>query len=499
MKILPLLRSQSSVVVAETVLVAVLMFATYSLLVRVTDMRTVGLWVLVNSLLGFSRLADFWTAGLSSFVGEARGKGDPAGAAGFVSTAVLTGALGYLLLATAAGPILYAFAGRLAGPEQTQTLRAILPLMPSPSGCPGVGGAYQLGFLGFGRPLLKAVQTVCGAAVFLVGALMLAPHYGLWGILVSQAIQAIVMLLYAVAVFHAQIARTAHTQLWNPDRFRALAAFGMKATVVGGLQLGIEPTIRLLVSQFGGLAAVPVVDVASRLVMALRSVITSLGQLLVPSFARSAATAADGPDGVPAGLYGDVSRLFVPLSVSGFSLLLSLGPLIEEVILGRRGTGLVAFLWILSGAWFTSTVTSPAYFLLVGRRQLRPLFWGVAIMTGGAGVCGVVGGGLGGVAGALVGVGVAITASSIYIVYAANALHRPGRHALQIVTADPGMLVPLAAPVAVALLMQASGLAREGEMHRLSGYALGVAATFAACIAFGGLRGIPELASRVRA
>ena len=66
--------SPSGVVVVETLLLACLMFGTFSVLVRVTDLETVGLWVLVNALLSFSRAADFWSRGLSSFVGEARGE-----------------------------------------------------------------------------------------------------------------------------------------------------------------------------------------------------------------------------------------------------------------------------------------------------------------------------------------------------------------------------------------------------------------------------------------
>ena len=76
MTIIGLMRSPSGIVIIETVLLALLMFGTFSVLVRVCDMHTIGLWVLVNSLLGFARVADFWSKGLSSFIGEARGQGD---------------------------------------------------------------------------------------------------------------------------------------------------------------------------------------------------------------------------------------------------------------------------------------------------------------------------------------------------------------------------------------------------------------------------------------
>ena len=149
-----------------------------------------GFWVLVNALLGLSRAADFWSRGLSSFIGEARGKGETNNAAGFVTTAVSSGVLGYALLATLGTGAVHVFAELLVGAERAETAREIVPLMGLVFWTLSIAGIYQAGFLAFGRPELKAVQTTGGAALFLAFALWLAPKYGLWGILMAQAIQA---------------------------------------------------------------------------------------------------------------------------------------------------------------------------------------------------------------------------------------------------------------------------------------------------------------------
>jgi small-conductance mechanosensitive channel len=96
------LRSPSAIVVFETVAVGLFQFGTYSLLIRFTDAKVIGLWVLVNSLLSMARIADFWSRGLSSFAGQARGRGSPEDAHAYVVTAIASAGMAYLVAAVAA-------------------------------------------------------------------------------------------------------------------------------------------------------------------------------------------------------------------------------------------------------------------------------------------------------------------------------------------------------------------------------------------------------------
>lgn len=492
MTLAALIRSPSGIVVIETILLACLTFATFSVLVRVTNMETVGLWVLVNSLLGFSRAADFWSRGLSSFAAEARGKGRPDEASAFVSTAVITGAAGYAVLAALGATIIWLFAGPLAGEAHAPLVREIVPLMGFTFWLLSVGGIYQGGFLAFGRPGLKAAQTAGGACVFLIFSLLLAPRYGLWGILTAQALQGLAMLAFSAFAFHGFLAGS--TPAWRRDKCQQLMAFGSKAIAVGTLQLAIEPVIRLLANHFGGLGTVTAVELASRFIGIVRSLITSLGQLLVPQFAR---IGAEGKEELPA-LYRDMNRLFLVASLSGFSLLATAAPAVEELMLGRTGTGFVPYLWILSVGWFANTVTSPAHFHLLAQRRLRTLFWSHAIMTGGAAALGIAGGVLAGAAGAMIGATLAIAASSIYLIAATQTGEAgPSGHAACL-RAEPALLLPVLTAIAAVTLLETSGLLHGGTFLRAGGYAAAITATLITCLIFGDIRGLLQTAARIR-
>ncbi|QXP94875.1 lipopolysaccharide biosynthesis protein [Methylococcus capsulatus] len=485
--------SPSGIVIIEAILLAFINLATYSILLRVCDMQTIGLWALVNSLLGFSRAADFWSRGLSSFVADALGRGDERAAASFVSTAALSGAVGNLALAGLGTTTVYLLSESIAGTGHAAVLRDVLPIMAATFWLTSLVGIYQLAFFGFGRPGLKVIQSIGGAILFLLAATLLAPAHALAGILLAQALQAGVMLVFAVVAFHGFIAPKGAV-LWRRERFTHLAMFSSKSIVVGVFQLAIDPMIRLLASHFGGLSSVAVVELASRLIMIVRGVIISLGQILVPAFARLSAEGAVNA----AALYRDASRLFLLASIPAFSLMLSAAPAMEPILFGRPESRFVPFIWILSAAWFANTLASSAYFLLHGRRQLRPLFWSHLIMTAGAFAAGNLGGLLAGIHGALIGVAAAFVASAVYLIRKATHIIRQPSGYWTVILADRKALLPLAAASLAVAAINVGGIQSDDTGIRLAGYTLAVAMTLGACLISVPVRDILTLAGRIK-
>ena len=472
------------------------MLATFSVLVRVAGSDVTGLWILLNSLLGFARVADFWSKGLSSFVGEARGQNDPAGAAKFVSTAVISGAAGYLLIVLVALPVLYLLSDQLAGPERGEVVRHLLPLMGCSFWLLATGSVYQLGFLGFGQPFLKAVQTVGGAVIFLIGAILLAPSKGIEGILLAQVLQGAIMLLFAAIVFHAGVGRQQSGGWWQFDRFRKLAVFGSKVVVVGSVQMAIEPVTKLLANMFGGLAAVTLVELASRLVSVVRGTLISTGQILVPGFARQG-VAADGA--AKSSLYKDACKLTLLLSVPAFCVMLSAAPLAGWLFLGEVDQKFIAVLWILSAGAFASAAASPAYFLLVARRHMRPLLWANVLMTGTAITLGTGAGLLGGFVAAMAGIAAGYMLSSAYTIAAAGRAHKEVEGFWKHELPSLNVILPLVVTSCMTILLLATGYeTADAAMKAVLGLAV-ISVSGLTCFHFGKMRVIPQLVGRIRA
>lgn len=403
-----------ALVIAESILLTLLTFGTFSILLRLTEIKTIGLWVLLNSLLSFSRMADFWSTGLVSFVAQSIAEGQKQRAAHLVSTATITGAAGYFLVVAIVGPIIYFFAGVIPGVENAAQVRSIIPLMCLTFWMLSVAGIYQMGFLGFNHPGHKIVQTVGGAATFLVLSIWIVPQNGIWGILLAQAIQAILMLLYGFLIFRFVIARKIGKFRWYRQDFNMLVRFGKRAGLVGFLQIATDPLIRLLVSHFGGLTAVTLVELATRAIMAVRGLILSVGQLLVPAFARASIEQGTSTER----LFSESRKNILLYTVVSFSCLLAIAPLIERVMLGNRQSLFVPVLWLLCLGWGANTIVSPSYFLLTGHRRLRPLFWNRFMMLIAVGVFGSLGGIAFGVLGVVAGISTGLILSSIILLFA---------------------------------------------------------------------------------
>jgi O-antigen/teichoic acid export membrane protein len=415
-----LIKSPYFIVILETILQTVFTFATFSILVRLTDVKVIGLWILINSLLGFSRMADFWSTGLVSFVAQALGQGRRASAFQLVSTAVITSAIGYLLLVIVVAPIIYVFAASIPGVENPETVRQILPLMTITFWFLSMANTYQVGFLGFGRPGLKVLQTVGGAASFLIFALLFVPFGGLWGILIAQCSQAVLMLAFGFLVFHFKIAGGVKDITWDGQEFKKLISYGGKATLIGVMQIATDPLIRMLVSAFGGLAAVTAVELATRIIVSVRGLIISVGQILVPAFARSSTENSMAN----AALYLEAQNMFTIVTVFSSSCLLCLAPIFEHLILGGKQPIFIPALWLLCLGWSLNTVAAPAYFLLTGHRALRPLFWHRVIQLGSVVVLGLSGGKMFGPIGVVAGVSLGLAVSVIVLFVAVEKLYK---------------------------------------------------------------------------
>lgn len=419
------IRSRTGIVLSETFINALLAFLTYAVIVRITDLATVGLWALISSVMAFARSVDIWSRGVSAFVAQARVSEGDAPAATYVSTAAAAGAAGYAVVTSLAAPLLWWGLGLAVDQSAERLLVEILPLMLVSFWLNSVGAIYQLGFLGFERPELKAMQTIGGSLIFLVGTLLLAPKYGLVGMVIAQIVQGAVMLLFALIMFHFGMMRGRVFRLFDGRMVRQLVGFGSKAIGLGAMQLLTEPILRLIANHFGGLASVGIVDFASRLCQIPRTFIGSIGQTMVPAFAR----AAHGSAAEQRRLFDHARSMIVPLSVTMMASTIGGAYLAGWIFIEQTGIDAALITAILAIGWLSNMVASTEYFMLFGRRNLRVLGASHVVMVGGMMSLGFVGGLLGGFLAAMAGAMLGVVLSS-WVLF--RWTERQEREALQI-------------------------------------------------------------------
>jgi O-antigen/teichoic acid export membrane protein len=400
----------------EAIVLAVLQFAAFCMLVRIAEPNAVSLWVFINSILSIARAADFSAQGLVSFVAEARAKGEEDAAHSTITTSIMLGFLGYVVMAICGTVALHYSLPLLIAPIDAEIARGLLPLFGAVFAVSSLAGVYRLAFLGLERVGPKVVQTIGGLIVFIVAAFVLAPDYGLQGILLAQLLQALASLLYAVVWYHRGRVQWNFSHYWDGAIARKICSYGLKSMAVGGVQLTIEPVIRLLANHFGGLNAVLLVELASRSIMAVRSLLLSAGQVLIPKFSTSVESEKQN-------LGRQIlktEQFYFVLGAPALMLTVIAAPAIAQVAAQVDATQLTVITAILSTTWFFNIVAAPNYFFLVGQRRVGDLFWVHVLMTGGTLVTGFAAGYLFGIFGAMAGTTLGFLSSCVFEIRASR-------------------------------------------------------------------------------
>ncbi len=174
------------------------------------------------------------------------------------------------------------------------------------------------------------------------------------------------------------------------------------------MQLLTEPILRLIANHFGGLASVGIVDFASRLCQIPRTFIGSIGQTIVPAFAR----AAHGSAAEQLRLFDHARSIIVPLSVAMMASTIGGAYLAGWIFIEQTGIDAALITAILAVGWLSNMLASTEYFMLFGRRNLRVLGASHVVMVGGMLGLGFVGGLLGGFPAAMAGAMLGVVMSS---------------------------------------------------------------------------------------
>lgn len=401
--------SPSTIVVSETVIVSLMQFATFAVMLRLTNSEIVGLWLLINSILAISRAADFWSNGVSSFVAQARGQEKLFRASSLTVTAILTASLGYAVLAIIGYIVIVNFSDQLIGLEYSETVNSILPVMTLTFWMLGLNGAISLCFLGYERPGIKAALSISGNGMFLLLVSILASNFALWGIILAQAIQATVMLVVSGFLSYVTLVRP-DGGVFKKCLAIEMIKYGTKALTLGLFQISFEPISRILVNAFGGLTAVTLFDLASRFMGVGRGIITSLGQILVPRFASIVSSEPNIQS-----LLSYSQEKFLLLGGISFSLTIAASPLLSIIMLSEVNQIFLVMTVALSFGWLTTILVTPMYFLLIGKRILGPLIISNVTKTSGALVLGWSGGVFFGLNGAVIGISLALLISSVQL------------------------------------------------------------------------------------
>jgi len=361
-------RINATTSAAQVVLSTVILFVIYRYLVSRIGVELVGIWSVTVAISGLGRIGELGLSGaVTRYVAGDLAKSYPRKAADSVQTALLSLAPLVAISLLLAYPGINALLEYVLPEASVHSAQDILIYVLAYIWVSSVVGLCQAGLDGCHRLDLRNIVIVGGMLAFLGLVLLLVPVYGFVGLVYAQLLQGGFVLLASWYLLRQQLdALPIIPYRWRYGRLVELVRFGFNFQLANLATLLCDPITKALLSKFGGPVLVGYYEMASRMVLQVRSIVVAAIQAMVPAVA---ALNDSAPSKIPA-FYGKAFKSVAYVSSSVFCGLAILTAVVSELWLGYFSSEFLTFTMILIPGWWFNTVTVPAYFSNVGTGQL---------------------------------------------------------------------------------------------------------------------------------
>lgn len=343
------------------------MFIAYRAFLHEVGIERLGLWSLLLAGTSIARLADMTGGGgLSRFVAQARE--DDRDAAIYVHTLTLATLALYsiisLLFFSFARPLLSILVDPryFAEANELMPLALVAGLILSP-----IAAILSSAVDGTRRADHRAIIITLSYLVFLGVALSTITKIGIWAWGAALACQQLVMIAGAWIVLRRHISGLGILPYrWSNSVLLETVGYGLKLQANSLAGLLSDPLAKYFLSRYGGLEAVGLYELATRLVLGLRGVIVQMVVPLVPEFARLHNNHKKILD-----LLRRANKTVIRSAAVYLSGMLLVAPLYSLLMLDQLRMDLILIIGILALGYAINTIAAPYYFAGVGLNILR--------------------------------------------------------------------------------------------------------------------------------
>jgi len=240
-------------------------------------------------------------------------------------------------------------------------------------------GVFTSVLEGYQKNYIRNFIYIFSGIVMYIGTIFLTPVFALRGVAIAQLIQSL-FILFAAFIFILKVDPFNRIKYWkwSNQSFKELFNYGYKFQVVSICQLLYEPTTKLLLSKFGGLALLGNYEMASRLVNQFRALLVSANQVVIPVIAETVKTKTKE---YQLDFYANMNRLVLLFTFPLSALLIALVPIISIFWIGEINLDFTFSMYVLTISAIFNIMCGPAYFSCMGEGRLSILVYVHALMA----------------------------------------------------------------------------------------------------------------------
>ncbi len=322
------------------------LFIAYRLVINFHGQSTLGLWSLLTAFTVSIRMLDPSGGGaVSRFVAKAMTDPEKVSVARLIDTAMLIQLGLYAGLSLAAFfPILWIVSMQVSFNDaigaQSLILWLLIVLILSVAAI-----ATTDAFDGLKRSDIRAAMMIVGNFVLVILSVVFVPKNGLAGLAAAQAGQFIVVIIGARFLLSRRVeALSIFPRHFSGAEARNIVGYGVKLQVAGVANYLTDPLCRILLNHVGGLSALGIYELASKLVTQSRLLLSSATSPLIPIF--STTHALTDKEILPLVQRGNTALVAITLLMTASSI--AAAPVLSIIMLGEIDFTLVIFTSLLA-------------------------------------------------------------------------------------------------------------------------------------------------------
>lgn len=360
----------------QVVISAAALLVTYWLLMRALPIAEIGLWSLVVGTTLVARLSELGLgAGVLRFVAGDLGVGRAQSAARTVGMAALAVTVLVGSLAFALEPLLHGYLLSITPRALHPAVAVLLPAALLGVVLATAGNVFLAAIDGCQRMDLRAGLQIGASLIQLGMTWYVLPRRGVEGLGLVQVVQAGSLLAAGAATLVWLLRRPLRDYLgFERARFGELLFYGGGLQLSAIAQLLFEPLLKVLLTTYSGLTLTAYFDMANRIVLQFRAVVTAAYTALVPHIAARSGSGTNVPKRLRA-IYCESLALLLAVVLPYFACLAAALPLALTLWKGRFDAAFLAVALLQCLAWLVNVLNVPAYMLNVGLGELR---WNIA-------------------------------------------------------------------------------------------------------------------------
>ena len=358
--------------IIQVAFTAILYFFLYKYLLKELGVKQLGVWSLILSFSSIANLSNFGiTSGLVKFVAEYLAIKEEEKIGKLILTALVS-----ITLLFSIGSLLVFFAAHyclhfIIDKEFLSLALNILPYSLLGLCLNAASGVFTSALEGHQKNYLRNFIYILSGIVMFLSMVILTPIYHLKGMAYAQLIQAVFILITSlILMIRVNPYNRFSYWKWSNQSFKELFNYGYKFQIVSVSQLFYEPTTKILLSKYGGLAMLGHYEMASRLVNQFRALLVNANQVLIPVVVEKIKTQTKDQ---LMEFYAKINRILFFFTVPLSTLLILFTPLISNLWIGYFEPEFVYAVDILAIATLFNIMCGPSYFSCLAEGRLSNL------------------------------------------------------------------------------------------------------------------------------